>query len=174
MAQTTRSLPSTVDFKYPPSSLHTCVYCERIVIDPSAPDTGHDRRHATFVNSFKFEYAEVAKAAQHGCVLLQPVLDSIQGPHDLFQDSSQSGSELFPSTLFIDIHVKYQQVKETCSKFAKDLRDVKIQWSQADGNVPLDQGSPVVRCGAYSIAAELGEPPLYKLRVKSCWFKPRD
>jgi hypothetical protein len=157
MAQTTQSIPSTADFKYPPSSLHTCIYCKRIVIDPSTPDAVHDRHHATFINSFKFEYAEVVKAGHGGCILLLPVLEAIQGSHNPSQDTSQSSSKLLAGTIFIDIHIKYQQARETYSESAKDICDAEIWWRQTDRNICPDQGSPILIPGAYHISAELGK-----------------
>jgi hypothetical protein len=160
MAQTTYTIPSIANFKYPPSSLHICLYCERIVIDPSTPDTVHDRNYATFVNSFMFEYAEVVKAGHDGCLLLLPVLEAIQSPLNQPQNTSQPRSELLAGTLFIDIHIKYQQAKKTSSE-STNLCHAQIWWRQADRNIPSDQGSPVVTSGTYSISAELGELQLY-------------
>jgi hypothetical protein len=156
MEQTTYTIPSIAEFKYPQSSLHTCSYCERIVIDSSAPDTVYDRNYATFINSFIFEYEEIFQAGHGGCALLLPVLEAIQS-YNQSQNTSQPRSELLAANrLFIDIHIKYQESKETLSE-STTICQAQIWWRQANRNIPPEQGNPVVRSGTYNISAELGK-----------------
>ncbi|KAH7308359.1 heterokaryon incompatibility protein-domain-containing protein [Rhexocercosporidium sp. MPI-PUGE-AT-0058] len=156
MAHTTHTVPFIADFKYPYLLLHSCTYCKRIIIDSSAPDTVHLRNHATFVNPFKFEYAEIVQASNDGCTFLLPVLDAIQSQSQSLDTSSPHSGLLAAGTLFIDIHIKYQEAKGTVSEFT-NVSQAKVYWRQANRNVSPEQGNPVVRFGDYIISAELDD-----------------
>jgi hypothetical protein len=118
----------------------------RITIDSAAPDDVYDPRQAKLQNSFEFE---LVKAGHDGCAVSQPVLNTIQGPHGLPQDTSQSHSELLPIITFIAIHVKYHQAGERRSKFTEDPSGLEIRRGQAGRNIPPDRGSPAFRSGVY-------------------------
>jgi hypothetical protein len=57
-------------------SRHSCCYCQKIVIEPSAStfnDASQRQTFQSFINSFEFSLTEIVESSENNCVLFQRI-----------------------------------------------------------------------------------------------------
>lgn len=66
---------------------HSCCYCQKIVIEPSASifnDASQCQPFQSFINSFEFSLTEIVEASENNCVLFQRIVRDLA--EDYFED----------------------------------------------------------------------------------------